>query len=815
MTFKHKVSGVWRDGVAPYVKVAGNWEIAKSAWRKIDGKWRSWFLQSGVLDNFASNEFVSSFNSNIGVAASNSAYDVAIQPDDKIILVGEFRNFNGTVVNRIVRLNADGTLDTAFTANTGTGADFEINAVDVQPDGKIVIGGGFQFFNGTFVGSIARLNTDGTLDTAFTTNTGSGFFGTIFDLKAQSNNQIVVCGDFFEFNSVVVNNLVRLNSSGTRDTTFSTNIGTGPNNQAFTLKIQTNGQILVGGIFTTFNGATVNRIVRLNSSGTRDTTFTTNTGTAFDDFVGSIETQADQKIIVGGSFSTFNGVTVNGIVRLNSTGTRDTVFTTNTGTGTGGGGSGVGNVTVFPDNKIALGEVLFFNDELVGAPLILNSDGTKDIDANNNIGNNVGDGIDNGIWGMVYQSETNGKIIAVGTFSNFSGNYSRGVVALNKDWSVESSNYYINGSIEVVKIQADQKIVVGGSFTTHNGVTSNRIARLNADGTRDTAFTTAIGTGFGTLEFFINPPLVLSIAVQEDQKIVVGGRFTTHNGVTSDNIARLNSDGTRDTAFTTAIGTGFNNRVATLAIQPDGKILVGGTFTTQNSLGSNRIARLNSDGTSDASFRTAIGTGFNSAVNAVALQADGKIVVGGIFSTFNGVTSNRIARLNSDGTRDTDFTTAIGTGFNNTVNAVALQADGKIVVGGTFTTHGGVTSNRIARLNADGTRDTAFTTAIGTGFGGLVDPSVTSLAIQPDGKIVVGGRFTTFNAVTVNNIVRLNSDGTRDTTFTNNTGVGTNGDINDIAIQDDKKILIGGFFTTFNGIYQPRIARIGGDIETV
>jgi uncharacterized delta-60 repeat protein len=813
MTFKHKVSGVWRDGVAPYVKVAGNWEIAKSAWKKIDGKWRSWFLQGGVLDNFASNEFVSSFNSNIGVAASNSAYDVAIQPDDKIILVGDFINFNGTVVNRIVRLNADGTLDTAFTANTGTGADREIYAVDVQPDGKIVVGGDFSFFNGTVVGRIARLNSDGTLDAAFTTNTGSGFFGVIFDLKAQSNNQIVVGGDFGEFNLVAVNNLVRLNENGTRDTTFSTNIGTGPNDSIYKIKIQTNGQILIGGYFTTFGGVTVNRIVRLNSTGARDTTFTTNTGTAFDDYVGGIDTQSDGRIIITGQFTTFNGVTVNGIVRLNSTGTRDTVFTTNTGSG---GSGSIGEVTVFPDNKISLGEVFSFNDELVNNPLILNSDGTKDIAANNNIGNNAGGGVDGtGVWGMVYQSETNGKIIAAGTFSNFSGNYSRGVVALNKDWSVESSNNYINGELKVVKIQADQKIVVGGSFTTHSGVTSNRIARLNSDGTRDTAFTTAIGTGFGTLEFFINPPLVLAIAVQEDQKIVVGGRFTTHNGVTSDNIARLNSDGTRDTAFTTAIGTGFNNRVFVLDIQPDGKIVVGGQFTTQNSLSSNRIARLNSDGTRDASFRTAIGTGFNSEVRALAIQADQKIVVGGAFTTHNGVTSRSIARLNEDGTRDTAFTTAIGTGFNNLVESVAIQADGKIVVGGSFTTHSGVASNRIARLNSDGTRDTAFTTTIGTGFGGAVSPFVTSLVIQPDGKIVVGGSFSTFNGVTVNNIVRLNSDGTRDTTFTNNTGVGTNGDINDIAIQDDKKILIGGFFTTFNGIYQPRIARIGGDIDAI
>ena len=142
----------------------------------------------------------------------------------------------------------------------------------------------------------------------------------------------------------------------------------------------------------------------------------------------------------------------------------------------------------------------------------------------------------------------------------------------------------------------------------------------------------------------------------------------------------------------------------------------------------------------------------NSSVEAIAVQADNKIVIGGQFATVNGVTSNYIARLNSTGTLDTDFTTNIGTGANIFVLALGIQPNGKIVVGGPFTTFNGVTSNRIARLNSDGTLDTAFTSNIGSG----ANLTINAISIQV-GKIVIGGQFTTFNGVTVNRIARLNS----------------------------------------------------------
>jgi uncharacterized delta-60 repeat protein len=767
------------------------------------------------------------FAKNIGTAFNNSVLSIAIQSDGKIVIGGSFTTFNGVTVNRIVRLNSDGTLDTAFTTNTGTGFDNTVRSIAIQSDGKIVIGGSFTSFNGATVNRIARLNSDGTRDTTFT---ATGFDDSVEAIVIQSNGKLVI-GGFFQFSDVRVNRIVRLNSDGTRDTTFTTNTGTAFNSGVQSIAIQSDGKLVIGGFFTTFNGVTVNRIVRLNSDGTRDTAFTTNTGTAFNNIVFSITIQSDGKLVIGGSFSSFNGATVNYIVRLNSDGTRDTTFTTNTGTAFN---FTVLSIAIQSDGKLVIvGSFIIFNGATVNYIVRLNSDGTRDTTFTTNTGTAFG----STVRSIAIQSD--GKLVIGGDFTSFNGATVNRIVRLTnwaktapwgkvsgtwakakeayanvsgtwKQWWLDGGvndrtftefDVYtgFNSTVSSIAIQSDGKIIVGGSLTTFNGVSVNRIARLNSDGTLDTAFTTNTGTAFNSN--------VLSIAIQSDGKIVCGGGFTTFNGVTVNYIVRLNSDGTRDTSFTTNTGTAFNDWVYSMAIQSDGKIVIGGGFSTFNSTTVNRIVRLNSDGTRDTTFTTNTGTAFNDWVRSVAIQSDGKIVIGGHFTTFNGTTVNRIVRLNSDGTRDTAFTTNTGTAFNSWVFSIAIQSDGKLVLGGIFATFNGVTVNRIVRLNSDGARDTTFTTNTGTAFNG----DVVSVAIQSDGKIVCGGGFETFNGVTVNYIVRLNSDGTRDTSFTTNTGTAFNNTVRSIAIQSDGKLVIGGDFTSFNGATVNRIVRSNSD----
>jgi len=775
MTGYAKVSGVWAK-VAPWGKSSGTWAKAKEGYANVAGTWKQWWLDGGVNDTTFTkfDDFFSTFNNNVE--------SVVIQSDGKILCAGTFTTFNRTTVNRIARLNSDGTIDTAFTTNIGTAFSSTAWSIAVQTDGKILCGGNFLTFNGVTVNRIVRLNSDGTRDTAFTTNTGTAFNADVRSIAIQSDGKIVIGGFFTTFNGVTVNRIVRLNSDGTRDTAFTANTGTAFNAGIYSIVFQSDGKMVCGGSFATFNGVTVNRIIRLNADGTRDTTFTTNTGTAFSSIAWSVAIQSDGKLVIGGDFATFNGVTVNRIARLNSDGTRDTAFTTNTGTGFD---VRPRSIVIQSDGKIVIaGLFTTFNGVSIAKIVRLNSDGTRETSFVTNIFNDSSS--------IAIQSD--GKIIFGGSFGLFGRLNSNGT----QDTSVWRSLGF-NTIVHSVAVQSDGKIICGGDFLTFNGVTVNRIVRLNSDGTIDTTFTTNTGTGFNDT--------VNSIAIQSDGKIVIGGNFLTFNGVTVNYIVRLNSDGTRDISFTTNTGTSFNGSVNSIVIQSDGKIVIGGFFSTFNGATVNRIVRLNSDGTRDTTFTTNTGTAFDNGVRSIAIQSDGKIVCGGFFTTFNGVTVNRIVRLNSDGTRDTAFTTNTGTGFNDTVYSIVIQSDGKIVIGGFFTTFNGVTVNYIVRLNSDGTRDASFTTNTGTAFNSIV----TSIAIQSDGKIVVVGFFSTFNGATVNRIVRLNSDGTRDTTFTTNTGTAFNNDVFSIAIQSDGKILCGGSFTLLNNVVRSRLARIGGE----
>jgi uncharacterized delta-60 repeat protein len=793
MSLKVRSAGIWRDSI-PYVKAAGTWKIADYVWNKQSGQWYTSFIKGGLIDkSWDSLDQTGQF----GTAASSFIYLIAVQSDGKILLGGSFTTWNGTSVGRILRLNSDGTLDTTFTTNTGTGANDYVISIAIQSDGKILVVGGFTSWNGTSVGRILRLNSDGTLDTAFTTNNGAGAAFALNSIAIQSDGKILVGGDSDFWNNTGVGYIVRLNSDGTRDTTFTTNNGTGANNRVYSVAVQFDGKILVGGQYTTWNGTTVGRIVRLDSTGTRDTTFTTNNGTGANSNIYSIAIQSDGKILVGGNFTTWNGTTVGRIVRLDSTGTRDTTFTTNNGTGAN---NIIYSVAIQSDGKILVGgQYTTWNGTTVGRIVRLDSTGTRDTTFTTNNGTGANSNYVNSI-----AIQSDGKILLGGAFSTWNGTGVGYIVRLNSDGTNETLSTFANAGIIPVAIQSDGKILVGGNFTTWNGTTVGYIVRLNSDGTRDTTFTTNTGTGANAA--------IVSIAIQSDGKILVGGNFQTWNGTNVYTIVRLNSDGTRDTTFTTNTGTAASgSAIGSIAIQSDGKILVGGGFTSWNGTTVGYIVRLNSDGTLDTTFTTNTGTGANNSLNSIVVQSDGKILVGGQHTAWNGTTVGRIVRLNSDGTRDTTFTTNNGTGANSTIIPIAVQSDGKIILGGfSFSSWNSTAVGSIVRLNSDGTRDTAFTTNTGTG----ANSTINGIAIQSDGKILLGGSFTTWNGTTVNRIARLNSDGTLDTAFTSNTGIALNGSVSRIAVQSDGKILLGGFFTTFKTTTQFRryFVRIGGEI---
>src|SRR5690554_1324261 len=319
------------------------------------------------------------------------------------------------------------------------------------------------------------------------------------------------------------------------------------------------------------------------------------------------------------------------------------------------------------------------------------------------------------------------------------------------------------------------------------------------DGTLDTSFNSN-GAGFlGGTHLWIS-----AFDLQTDGKIVAGGaNFTSYNGQPRNGIVRLNSDGSLDISFDIMVfPQGESGNINAIVVQPDGKILIGGIKSAKGF-----IMRLNSDGSIDSSFTDI--EGYSESINSIALQNDGKILVGGYFYQSPGVFEGYLKRLNTDGTIDSSFT--IGTGgpdFNTSISTICLQPDGKILIGGNFQNYHGQRQNKwFLRLNSNGTIDNSFN--IGTGF----NSSVSKIVVQSDGKILVGGRFTGYNGQqTTRCIARLNSNGSLDTSFHNNNSVGQSGNyVSSIVLQLDGKIIIGGYFAKFNGQSQNRIARLNSD----
>src|SRR5688572_17305897 len=220
-------------------------------------------------------------------------------------------------------------------------------------------------------------------------------------------------------------------------------------------------------------------------------------------------------------------------------------------------------------------------------------------------------------------------------------------------------------------------------------------------------------------------------------------------------------------------GSGVNGTVYATVVQPDGKVIIGGSFTTYNGVARNRIARLNPNGSLDPTFN--VGNGANAVIYALALQPDGKIVIGGDFTLFNGSICTRIGRLNNNGSVDASFDPKPGFevgGANSSIFAIARQGDNKIIIDGNFTEYRNVERTRIARLNADGTLDTTFNPVQGA------NNRVTSVALTTNGTVVVGDSFNAVNGISRPDVARLKPDGALDTSFTPN---GNNANVNTIA----------------------------------
>jgi uncharacterized delta-60 repeat protein len=315
----------------------------------------------------------------------------------------------------------------------------------------------------------------------------------------------------------------------------------------------------------------------------------------------------------------------------------------------------------------------------------------------------------------------------------------------------------------------------------------------------------------GSLDSTFNPGTNLGdwvnrIVVQPDGKILAGGgQYETVSGsVTtpaSGALARLNEDGSADGSFSG--WTGVDAKIECIALQVDGKILIGGQFATVDGASRSRIARLNADGSLDSGFT--VGTGANGGVNAIVVNADGTIMIAGSFTTYAGAVAKYLARLSAGGSLDATYHPT-GAGFSGSVWYLAPAAGGGYFAAGSFSTYDGASRAKLAKLGADGSLDAAFVPA------SLDNGNYTGIAPRPDGSLVVAGSFTGIGGVSRPRIARLTASGAVDGTFDPGSGVeGNSSPAYGLTMQSDGKVLIGGYFNHYDGAVHYGTARIEED----
>lgn len=699
-----------------------------------------------------------------------------------------------TLATALDLLAAPGDVDLSFEG--GSGISGKIFSIVEQPDARLIIGGNFTAVRDAAQVRIARLETDGRGDSTF--NPGAGANDQVNCVALQSDGKVVIGGNFSKVNNVSRGRIARVNADGSLDTSF--NPGTGADGSVAGVAVQTDGRVVVVGSFTTISGTSRNGIARLNADGSLDTTFDT-PGTEKRQ-ISAVVIQPDGMILVAGLF--FNngaiGTTASYLARLNTDGTLDPSFNPPSDSG-----DAFRLLALQADGRI-----------LVGGTHIarLNSDGSRDTSFNAST--------DNFINSIALQAD--GKVLIVGVFTSVNGSNGGSIARLNSDGTLDSTFSRLPGQFDRVAALSDGQIMVSSGVFLH---------RLNTDGTVDPTFVSSTAANDG----------VYSTIAQADGKALLGGRFTTIGGISRNCIARLNTDGTLDTSFDPGTGMEAGNEaqgwVLALAVQKDGKIVVGGWFGKVNGVARRHVARLNPDGSLDSSFNPGAGPDGRN-VECLAVQADGKILIGGNFNTVDGIGRIGVARLNPNGSVDTSFTPATAgevtclalpgsgkilaseggfivrfnsdgtldpafsqsTSANHLIRAMLLQPDGKILFGGDFTSVNGSTRNFIARKNSNGTLDTGFTPS--------ANSLVFALALQSDGKILAAGDFSTMNGTARKRVARLNSDGSLDRTF--NPGAGPDGTVDAMFEQPDGKPVIAGFFTSVNGIPRVSVARLLGDV---
>ncbi len=415
--------------------------------------------------------------------------------------------------------------------------------------------------------------------------------------------------------------------------------------------------------------------------------------------------------------------------------------------------------------------------------------------------------------GTVYfRASGTGKVPVTGTgysaYSSF-GSYTLELVSVYGDLLETVTGPSADDFVQSLAMDEGSRIYLAGNFGQIDGTARSKVARLTANGALDATFNTGTGP---------NGQVRSAVFSSRDRGLYIGGDFTAVAGTSRVALARLAvgktglADGALDPDFApvfAASSTGASAYIQAIVLQDDGKLLVGGFFSSVNGQPRENLARLLPDGTLDDEFDAPVG----GAVQAIALQVDGKIYVGGSFGQVHGAERNRLARLHRNGVLDTNFDVGSGPtgGFDGTVNSLATTLDQEVIVGGQFSRYNGrAFYNNVAKLQSDGRVDPKFNYTPG------LNGAVRRVIVRPGGQILLAGHFTQVGnsalglaGTAAGRIVQLQADGSLDANFNPNS-VGASGTVLDAVAMASGNILAAGAFTSFNGSTANRLAVISG-----
>ncbi len=361
-------------------------------------------------------------------------------------------------------------------------------------------------------------------------------------------------------------------------------------------------------------------------------------------------------------------------------------------------------------------------------------------------------------------------ILAVGAFTSYSSPtiIANRLVTLNNNMGSVDSTGNFNFTVRCAILDND-KFLIGGQFTTYNGITANRIVRIFANNNQlDTSFSGQLNNGN-----------IYTLLKYKD-KYLVGGDFTGINNISQLRISRLNLDGSVDTSFIPA-GSGVDSTINSIFTDSQDNIYVAGNFTAYNGMPINRIMKLNNSGILDKTFNA--GNIINSSINATCLASNNSIIIGGSFNLINETGFGRIAEMDLNGNIIDNFKS----GFNSNVNAISEDKNQNILIGGLFTgySNNSIRAERFVVLDKNKNISPLYNPT--SGF----NNNVLKIIVENDNKILIGGGFLLYKNSIYNRIIRLNSDYTIDTTFIQ-TGQGFNSIVYDMIPYDAIQLKISG-----------------------